>query len=232
LMMLLCFVGSMLLLQKCLLENKKDPSLAEPMITYAAIGGIIGARVFSILSDTEHLIEDPIGVIFGSAGFVFYGGFIGGVLGVVLLLRMKSQRVSEYFNIVAAPLAFGYAIGRLGCQLSGDGDYGIESSLPWAMNFSLGVVPTDLNVHPTPLYESIFSMCLAVILRHVSIRNFFSTNGRLFGLYLVCSGLLRFLVEFIRIEPVLIGSLSQAQVISIPLFIIGLFFISGRLCES
>ena len=87
LMMLLCFLGSMILLQSCLKEAGENPMLAEPMVTYAAIGGVIGARFFSIISYPNQLMEDPIGVIFSSAGFVFYGGFIGGFIAVFILLR-------------------------------------------------------------------------------------------------------------------------------------------------
>ena len=106
LMMLLCFVGAMQLLQITLSEEGYDPALAEPMITYAAIGGIVGARLLSILSNLDYLMSDPIGVIFSSAGFVFYGGFVGGLLGVSIILRKNALSFYKLTNLVAAPLAF------------------------------------------------------------------------------------------------------------------------------
>ena len=225
LMMLLCFLGSMILLQSCLKEAGENPMLAEPMVTYAAIGGVIGARFFSIISYPNQLMEDPIGVIFSSAGFVFYGGFIGGFIAVFILLRKNKIPFLKFTNIVAAPLAFGYAIGRVGCQLSGDGDYGIESSLPWAMNYIYGVIPTASTVHPTPVYESLISLFLAIFLRSTFLKNKLRFDGQLFGFYLIISGVSRYFIENLRVEPRVLSGFSQAQLISIPLILIGIFLI-------
>jgi phosphatidylglycerol:prolipoprotein diacylglycerol transferase len=225
LMMLLCFLGAMKLLERCLEESGLNKSLAEPLVTYAAVCGILGARIFSVFSNVDHLIQDPFGVIFSSAGFVFYGGFIGGVIGVWCFLKKENLSFLHFSNIVAAPLAFGYAIGRLGCQLSGDGDYGLPTDLPWGMNYALGVIPTKVAVHPTPVYESVFSMCLALFLRSNYLNSKLKLNGQLFGFYLIISAIFRFFIETIRVEPKVFSSLSQAQVISIPLLIIGLYFI-------
>lgn len=225
LMMLLCFVGSMKLLEICLEEKGYSKDLAESMITYAAIGGILGARLLSIITNLDSLIKDPVGTIFSTAGFVFYGGFIGGVFGVVYFLKRNNFSPIKFTNIVAAPLAFGYAIGRLGCQLSGDGDYGTSSNLPWAMNYLYGVIPTSELVHPTPTYESILSLGLATFLRSKYCKNLDKVDGALFGIYLFVSALFRFSIEMIRIEPVVYLNLSQAQIIAIFLAIISLYFL-------
>ena len=93
------------------------------------------------------------------------------------------------------PLAIGYAIGRVGCQLSGDGDYGMHSDLPWAMAYPDGTVPTTDEVHPTPVYETLAMGIVALVLWRLRDR---FAPGVLFGLYLMIAGIERFLVEFIR----------------------------------
>ncbi len=234
--MLLCFLGAMLVLQSeiyrakvnkngIVLDKAGSRELAEEMITWAAIGGILGARLLSILSNLDNLFIDPIGVIFSAAGFVFYGGFIGGIFSVWLLLKKRGIIFYQMSDIVCTSLVIGYAIGRIGCQLSGDGDYGSISSLPWATSYKYGVIPTLDIVHPTPVYESLYAIFVLVCLVSNKVRQLFSGQGQLFGLYLVLMSIGRFLVEFLRIEPIVFSIFSQAQVISFFLFCFGVFMI-------
>jgi len=223
--MLCCFLGALKLLEKILKELKLDSSLAEHMVTAGAIGGIIGARITSILSNPEMLMRDPVGTILSGAGFVYYGGFIAGVLSVWWVISRRGFKFMEMSDVVAAPLAFGYAIGRVGCQLSGDGDYGQQSTLPWAMNYAYGVFPTLELVHPTPVYETIGALILTAFLLSGFARKFFSYQGQLFGVYLTVSAIFRFLVEVIRIEPIYFGTLTQAQFFSLILIVLGLMLI-------
>lgn len=223
LMILCCFIGAMKLLEVNLIKNNKDPALAEPMITIAAISGILGARIFSIFSNFSDFLSNPLSSLLSTAGFVYYGGFIGGVLGVILYLKYKCQKWPEYANIVAAPLAFGYAIGRLGCQLSGDGDYGHETDFFFSMNYIYGVIPTERLVHPTPFYESILALAITLVLSSSRIISFFGRQGQLFGLYLLLTSLSRFFIEFLRVEPIVFLNLTQAQIFSILLLPMGIF---------
>lgn len=222
--MVLCFLSALHRLQRCLDENELDPAIAERMVTWAAVGGIVGARLFYLLSFPTNFAEDPLGTIFGGAGFVFYGGFIGGVFAVWLLLKIEKKGFWEFSDLVAPCLAVGYGVGRLGCQLSGDGDYGGASTLPWAMSYQLGVVPTPpgVLVHPAPLYESMMAFGIAALLLWVRRSEKLPGYGRVFGLYLVFSAIARFLIEYIRIEPQVFGPLTQAQGIAILLAAIGL----------
>jgi phosphatidylglycerol:prolipoprotein diacylglycerol transferase len=226
--MLCCFLGAMKLLENQLAEVSLDTSLAEQLVTWAAIGGILGARLLSILSVPEALLADPVGTIFSSAGFVFYGGFLGGFLAVLLLLWRKKLSPLMMSDIIAAPLAFGYGIGRIGCQLSGDGDYGSASSLPWAMNYIYGVVPAYETVHPAPVYESAGAFLLTWLLLSPYLREKLSMQGQIFGFYLSVSAILRFLVEFLRIEPVVLWGLTQAQLFSIFLLLVGVCFLARK----
>ncbi|HMO16833.1 MAG TPA: prolipoprotein diacylglyceryl transferase [Oligoflexia bacterium] len=223
--MLCCFLGALKLLEKIFRELNIDLKLAENMVTGGALGGILGARVLSVLSYPEALLRDPIGTIFSGAGFVYYGGFIGGVLAVWWVISRRGYAFMQMSDLVAAPLAFGYAIGRVGCQLSGDGDYGIPTSLPWGMNYAYGVIPTMEVVHPTPVYETAGALLLTAFLISTFARSKLCYEGQIFGVYLMLSALFRFLVEFLRIEPLLISFLTQAQFFSIILFLTGLFFV-------
>jgi phosphatidylglycerol:prolipoprotein diacylglycerol transferase len=121
-------------------------------------------------------------------------------------------------DVCTPPLAIGYAIGRIGCQLSGDGDYGIASSLPWAMAYPKGTVPTDVKVHPTPIYETLAMGTAAVVLWHFRDR---FRPGILFAIYLVVAGAERLLVEFIRRNHEAALGLTLPQLISVGMMIAG-----------
>ena len=133
--------------------------------------------------------------MFGGSGLVWYGGAIGGAIGVLIWAHFRGMVNLGLLDLCSAPLALGYAIGRIGCQVSGDGDYGIPWNGPWAMAYPDGTVPTKVKVHPTPIYETL-AMCLLAWALWV-LRDRYRP-GVIFGLYLVGAGLERFLVEFIR----------------------------------
>jgi phosphatidylglycerol:prolipoprotein diacylglycerol transferase len=130
----------------------------------------------------------------------------------VLELRM--------FDMCAVALALGYAIGRIGCQVSGDGDYGIRSNLPWAMGYPHGTVPTapGVKVQPTPIYETVTMAMLAYALWRLRDR---VRPGVLFAIYLAGSGLERLLVEFIRRNKEVAAGLTAPQLESIVLIVAG-----------
>jgi phosphatidylglycerol:prolipoprotein diacylglycerol transferase len=126
----------------------------------------------------------------------------------------------------APGLAAAYAIGRIGCHLSGDGDYGPPSTLPWAMAYPSGIVPTLERVHPTPVYEALMMGTLALVLWRLGCRPW--AGGRLFGLYLLLAGAERFAVEFVRLNLVLAWQLTAAQWISIPVVVLGAWLFQRR----
>ena len=119
---------------------------------------------------------------------------------------------------VASPAAaLGYGVGRIGCLLSGDGDYGIPTSPPWGMSFPNGLVPTTERVHPTPIYEFLVALVIVYFLWRVGRRAIKAKwpVGRVFAWYLISTGIARFLVEFIRINPRSFFGLTNAQAASI-----------------
>ena len=152
--------------------------------------------------------DDLLGNLFSGSGLVWLGGLVGGAIGVLIWAWRRGLLGLELLDTVRAALALGYAIGRIGCQMSGDGDYGIASSLPWAMAYPKGTVPTDVDVHPTPVYETLAMGPVALVLW--SLRDRFRP-GVLFALYLVLAGVERILVEFIRRNDELALGLTLPQ---------------------
>jgi len=198
------------------------------MITVAGIAGIVGAKLYHLLEDPAVFFADPWPLLFSRYGFAWFGGFLGG-FGAMLLMGWKANLPMARFLDACSPAAsFGYAIGRIGCFLSGDGDYGKPTSLPWGMSFPNGVVPTTERVHPTPLYELLIWCAIGGLLWYLGGKNFRENKsaGRIFCSYLILTGIARFLVEIIRINPPWIFGLSNAQVGSVVSVIAGiiLFF--------
>jgi phosphatidylglycerol:prolipoprotein diacylglycerol transferase len=125
--------------------------------------------------------------------------------------------------------AVGYAIGRIGCLLSGDGDYGVPTTLPWGMSFPNGVVPTVERVHPTPLYEFFIWLAIGAILWRLGKRALTGAGpkGEVFCAYLILTGIARFLIEFIRINPRSFFGLSNAQTASLVSIVAGAILLWG-----
>jgi phosphatidylglycerol---prolipoprotein diacylglyceryl transferase len=176
------------------------------------VGGLVGARVDYLLENWDKVHGHLLKNAFSGSGLIWYGGVIGGALGAVLWAYRRGYLGWALADLAAVPLALGYAIGRCGCQLSGDGDYGIHSSLPWAMAYPKGTVPTDVKVHPTPVYETVTVGLITLLLWHLRDR---LTGGRLFALYLVLTGIERFLVEFIRRNHHVLAGLTVPQLVSL-----------------
>jgi len=122
------------------------------VIGIAGIVGLVGARLYHVLESPSEFFADPWPQLFSRFGFAWFGGFLGGFVALLFLARRLKIPVLEFMDICSPAASVGYAVGRIGCLLSGDGDYGMPTSLPWGMSFPNGVVPTTQRVHPTPLY--------------------------------------------------------------------------------
>ncbi len=203
-------------------NSKADAFL---IIGIAGLAGIIGARLYHVLEAPREFFADPWPQIFSRFGFAWFGGLIGGFVALVLIARRERIPMLEFLDACAPGACVGYAIGRIGCLLSGDGDYGIPTSLPWGMGFPNGVVPTTERVHPTPIYEFIAWMLIAWILWRLgsgAIQKGEGTGGRIFFYYLILTGVARFLVEMIRINPRSFLGMSNAQTASVASVFLGL----------
>ncbi len=139
----------------------KDSTTAEMFVAVPSLVGIVGAKLYHVLETPRELFADPAGQLFSRYGLAWFGGLIAGLAAFVWLAKWKKIPLLEMFDAGSAAAALGYGIGRIGCLLSGDGDYGVPTSLPWSMSFPNGLVPTTERVHPTPIYELIAACAIA-----------------------------------------------------------------------
>ena len=208
--------------------------LAERYVLTGGIVGLLGARVWYIFTHWQDVKDDLVGAIFSGAGFVFYGGFIFGSIALLILAKIDKVKIVSFLDSIGPTLALGYAIGRIGCQLSGDGDYGIPTDGFWGMSYANGVVPTPIGIraYPAPVFESIMACGIFSFLFSIERKQkWLNKPLSRFSVYLMLIAIERFLIEFIRrnkkfdIGFEIFGSevmLSQAQIISIGLVIITL----------
>jgi len=222
-MAFLGFLVAFLVVRSEVLRRGFPNVLAYDITLAAYVGGWVGARLFLIPTGWEYFVQDPVRFLLSASGWVWYGGVAGGAIGVILLGSRRGVPILVLGDICAPALAVGLAVGRIGCQLSGDGDYGIPTDLPWGMSYPDGVVPTLDRVHPTPIYETVVSLGIFAYLWRRRLSS--PPVGDLFGRYLVLSSLLRFLVEFVRRNPAWLVGLTTAQWMSLGLMGIGIVLV-------
>jgi phosphatidylglycerol:prolipoprotein diacylglycerol transferase len=237
----LAVIVSTFVLYKEAKRNNLDIYFILEVVLLAILSEIAGGKILFIIENWSKFLKEPMMIGLSPEGSTFYGGFILGI--IVFYIYLKKKKISFLFaaDIVAVALPIAYGLGRIGCHLAGDGDYGIPTNLPWGTNYENGVmppsamfrnteitqsypngiVPDNTPLHPTPVYEFIAAMIIFFILWRY--RRYGWIAGRLFMLYLILSSLSRFLVEFIRLNPRILFCLSEAQLISIVFFAIGLF---------
>jgi phosphatidylglycerol:prolipoprotein diacylglycerol transferase len=208
---------------------------AEAIIGITGLAGLAGSRLYHLLESPAEFFADPWHLLFSTMGFAFFGAVIGGFLALLLLARRFRMKPLLMLDAASPAAALGYGIGRIGCLLSGDGDYGIPTSLPWGMSFPNGIVPTTERVHPTPIYEFLVALLIFWILWRLGARGLrtHAPYGIVFSAYLVLTGIARFLVEFIRINPRSFYGLTNAQAASVVSILAGIIlFLSVRHASS
>ncbi|MFN2570446.1 MAG: prolipoprotein diacylglyceryl transferase [Gemmatimonadales bacterium] len=233
LMMMVAFLMAGWAIQLYLRQRGLDEDYAADIVIAGVIGGLVGAKLWYVLLTGE------VDALLRRGGFVWYGGFLGATIGI--LLNGWRRRVPARFTaeICAAPLVLGYALGRVGCFLVND-DYGIPSNLPWAMKFPSGLPATTVAnlqsmgvhfppntdpsllvaVHPTQIYETVTMLLLFWWLWRR--RDHGHATGWLFAWYLLLGGAERFLVEFLRAkDDRLLGPFTLAQGTSVLLMVVG-----------
>ena len=225
LMLGLSFVAAGVLAARYLKEIGRPPDWAYEMTLAALVGGVVGARLWSVIENWDEAKDDIFGSLFSGAGLVFYGGLLGGALAVIAWAWWRGVLDLKTLDVAAVPLAAAYAIGRIGCQLAGDGDYGKAWDGPWAMAYPDGTVPTTEEVHPTPVYETLTMLLVAALLWRWRRR---WQPGTLFALYLVLAGTERFLVEFVRRNDDVLLGLTQPQLLSVVMMASGAIWLFVR----
>ena len=198
-------------------ELGRNVDLAYEMVFAALIGGLIGAKLWYIAENG--------GPLFSGTGLTFYGGLLGGALAVIAWTRYRGELDLQLTDAVVPSLAAAYAIGRIGCQLAGDGDYGSDWDGPWAMAYPNGTVPIDTPVHPTPIYETLLMGGFALLLWRWRDR---WQAGTLTAIYLIGAGLERFLIEFIRRNDAVALGLTQPQWVSLAMMAAGTIWLVVR----
>lgn len=222
LMFALAFLAAGALIAKRLKEIGKPVDWAYEMGFAALAGGVVGSRLYFIVQNYDSVKGDLLGNLFGGSGLVWYGGAIGGALAVLAWARYRDFLGLALLDLAAPALALGYAVGRVGCQLSGDGDYGKPWNGPWAMSYPDGTVPTDRTVHPTPVYETLAMGLGAWMLWQLRDR---FRAGVLFAAYLVYAGAERFLIEFLRRNSEAALGLTAPQLESLAMMLAGVLWI-------
>lgn len=231
--------------------------LGDRVAIAGMVGGIVGAKLYFLLLEApDEFSRQPLSMLFSGAGLTFYGGLLGAIVLIVWVVRRAKVPVLRAADLIGPIVVLGYAFGRVGCFLSGDGDYGPPTDRAWGMSFPQGTVPTTISVHPTPLYE--VALCLAGFAAlWLWFRPKARPRGLLAGLTLVVIGCERFITEFWRIDSSVLvswlnrydtlgtplertafdaavrahyqyGGLSLAQWISMALFLLGVLLILAR----
>jgi phosphatidylglycerol---prolipoprotein diacylglyceryl transferase len=240
LMLMVAFLMGGWLIARQLRERQLREDYAADIVAAAVIGGIIGAKLWYVA------LTQDLGALFSRGGLVWYGGFIGGAIAVMLNGWRLRVPLRWTMHLAAPALAAAYALGRVGCFLVND-DYGRPTSLPWGMRFPEGLPPstagnlqqlfgvpvppgidpsTVLAVHPTQLYEVAVMFVAFAVLWSLRKRNY--PIGWLFGLYLVFAGVERFLVEFVRAkDDRFLGPFTIAQLTSVIIIVLGLALLAA-----
>jgi phosphatidylglycerol:prolipoprotein diacylglycerol transferase len=255
LLLWLAAVVATVVLHKNFVRNGVDAD-ALSVVAFVVIAGVIGAKTWHELQNVADLKyalktmgapgwKHPLDVAMEflhwfQAGFAWFGGMLAGIAMLMwqgrqarfkgLSERTLGRRVGglRMLDLAAPAAAIGYGVGRIGCLTSGDGDYGINTTLPWGVHMAKNALvpptPPTALVQPTPVYELLFSLALAWLLWRLG--NKMRPVGWLTGVYLVLSGLGRFLVEFVRINPKLYLGMSNAQVAALGSMVVGLVVIA------
>ena len=208
-----------------------NPELASTMVFAAAIGGLIGARLLFIVEEWQNFLAAPLNYILTGAGFTWYGGLFGGVIAVSWVVKKNKIPWLVGADIGGLALAVAYGVGRIGCHVAGDGDWGTVTDVPWGVAYTNAIIgwvdpstgvpyPPGTRVHPTPIYEFLESLLIFAILWSLRKQNY--APGTLAWLYLILAGMARFVVEFWRVNSIVAFGLSEAQLISLLLMALGL----------
>ena len=223
----LAFLAAWLVLRSELARRLGRGDAAYPIALAAGVGGMVGARLYWL---AEHIGEVGVLDSFSGAGFTWYGGALGGAVGAFAAARYQRVPTVALLGGAAPALALGYAVGRIACQLAGDGTYGVATDLPWALSYPDGEVPTTDQVHPTAIYESLASLA---IFSYLWARRRSAPPLRLFAAYLILAGLERFLVEFVRRNEDALLGMTQPQLFALATIAAGAILTrAGRRTEA
>ncbi len=222
--------------RKVTTQVQKPSAIIGVVTIIAVVAGFAGSKLFHILENLDDFAANPLGMIFSTGGFTFYGGLLIAALSIAWYVRKHGVSVKRFADAIAPSLILGYGVGRIGCHLAGDGDWGIAADvaakpswLPmwlWAETYPRNILNENLAdnpVYPTSIYEFVAGVILFAVLWAVRKHPF--KAGWLFSLYVFVAGVERLLIEQIRVnnEFDLLGiSITQAEMISVFMILLGL----------
>ncbi len=240
-MMAAAFLAGHEVIRRELRRLGRDEALAGAVVIGAALGGIAGAKLYYLLLNWPETLADPLRMAFARAGLVWYGGFLGGAIGVLYTIRRRREPLGFVADACAPALALAYGIGRIGCFLVGD-DYGLPTTSWIGVAFPEGAPPTTagnlrhlfhvavpaaipdqavLRVYPTELFET--GMALLIFWYLWRQRRHLHGSGWLFGLWMILAGVERLAIEMFRAkDDRFFGPFTTAQLISVALILVGL----------
>jgi phosphatidylglycerol---prolipoprotein diacylglyceryl transferase len=204
-----------LVLRREMMRSGLDAAKGVDAALVGVLGGLVGAKLLYVV---EHWAEPLSDTLLSRGGMSWFGGFTGGVVAGLGMVAWQGLPLVRVLAAAAPAMALGQAVGRIGCFLVGD-DYGRPTSLPWGVAFPQGLPPTVERVHPTQLYEAIPLFLLTVVL--VALRKRGMGDRRLLGFYLLAAGVLRFLIELVRVNVVVFMGLTTAGLFSAGLAALG-----------
>jgi len=225
-MLALAFLAASAVLVRNLERRGLNGEWAGPITWSAVIGGLVGARLLSVINNWQQFLADPVGQLLTGAGFVFFGGLLGGLVAVSFWVYRNGVSWWSIADAVAPAVIMGQAIGRIGCQLAGDGDWGTPTELPWGMAYPAAIFgwvhAPGVLVHPAPVYESLlYSGIFVALMQMYRMPERWRPGAVLFA-FLALSGLARFAVEIVRIEPRIFLGVTEAQWIGAVMVVVGL----------
>ncbi len=241
--MLLAFIAAYFALDAEITRRKLKID-TYTVVAFTALAGILGAKIWHVIDTPADRLDwatlkSMAGLLaWFRGGFAWFGGFVAGIATLLLLARRYKVGLLAMLDVCSSAAAVGYAVGRIGCLISGDGDYGRPTHLPWGMAFPDGLVPTtetcpkwgappDCRVHPTPIYEFIACVLIYFYIWRRGSRAIEHplAPGVITGEFLILFGLERFLVEFIRINPPVLWGMSNAQIAALGTIVAGIILL-------
>ena len=238
----LSFVAANIFIHKEVKRLGLDTSIADNYVIISIVFGIIGSKIFFVFETWGewHGFSGMLGRLFSGAGLTWYGGLLLVIAMLMVYSRYLKMPYGQFLNIGVAPLAIGYAVGRLGCIASGDGCYGVKCPYDWpapfAMSFPNGVHPWSLIVNKygdpnvivynTPLFESLFSLGVFLYLWFIAPKEW--PAGLKLVFYLFLHAIFRFFIEFIRLNSKDFWGLTQAQIVSLAIMVFVCAFVTIR----
>ena len=211
-------------------RKKIDPTKFENMAFFAILCGFIGARLYYVLFNLDYYLKRPIEIIeVWNGGLAIHGGIIGAVLAILIYCKKNKYSFTLMLDICAPALLIGQIIGRWGNFFNSEAHGGIVSRAFLEKLHLPNFIINGMNIggvyyHPTFLYESLLNLICFIILMILRYNKKIKT-GTIVGIYLIWYGIVRFFIESLRTDSLMLGNLKMAQLIGIPMIILGVVFI-------